>query len=515
MKQKRILSALLAVLLSLGTLISCAQENPDQSSDDTTTAAVAETDAGTEPVDENTTTGRENAKDNIPADLTFDGEQISIIYRANDYYTQWDVVGTDNSGDLVKDAVWERNLRVEERFGITLNPVTTQSDDMNAYIAEIKSVAMSGSDEFDVITAGGGATVKSGLYPYLLELSDLNYLDIENPWWFTNAIKELSFDGEHYRYLLGDNMLVDYFKSGVVYYNKDIYSAALSGADPDEMYQAVIDGVWTYDKLSELAATAYADLNGDGVQNVGDQFGLMLPKGVNEATPHMVFACDIVTHSRTGENTIDLSAMNNERNIAVIDKLNQVIHNSTGVYIADKNIDSAYTYFSENNSLFWVGRLSNITSATMREMESDYGILPLPKFNEEQKDYITYIHSSATFTCVPKSVSYDRHDLIGAFLEGWSAEAYRTVITPFIETAMKLKYSRDSLSGQIIDIIFDGAVINFTDMFTSNMNSLYTQAFESNVNSGRNYFASYMGKLLGPAQKSLDNYIEETLTADE
>lgn len=509
----RVLSALLAAILSAGALASCSggSDTPDTQN---TTAPNANATDTTAPAEETTpgTTARSEAKDNLPADLRFEGETINIVYRNEDWYANWDMIGTDNSGDIIWDAIWQRNLNVEERFGIELNIQPTSTIGLNNVANELKQLVFAGSDEYDIICSTANTTVQQALYPYLYELSEMENLDITQPWWRTNGIESLSFDGKHYRYLMGDHMLNDYLKCGVMFYNKDIYENV--NGDPDAMYQTVLDGKWTLDKLAELTESAYADANGSGAEDVGDTFGLMVPKGYTEATVHMVYGCDIETFKRGDDGLPDLSVFNNEHTIGIIDKMNQVLHQTKGVYLSDASIDGSPKYFAENNSLFWSGRLTNAVSATMREMESDYGVLPMPKYDEDQKEYITLIHTSATVTCVPKSVSASRASILGAVLEGWASEAYRTVITPFIESALKLKYSRDALSGQVIDIVFENPVISFVDMYGSSMNQILDTAVLSQITSGKNNFASVMAKLASPAQKSLSNYIEKNVTSD-
>ena len=99
-------------------------------------------------------------------------------------------------------------------------------------------------------------------------------------------------------------------------------------------------------------------------------------------------------------------------------------------------------------------------------------------------------------------------------LEGWASEAYRTVITPFIESALKLKYSRDALSGQVIDIVFENPEISFVAMYGANMNNVIDTAVLNLISAGKNNFSSVMAKLLTPSQKTLSNYIEKNVTAD-
>ena len=150
----------------------------------------------------------------------------------------------------------------------------------------------------------------------------------------------------------------------------------------------------------------------------------------------------------------------------------------------------------------------------MREMQHDYGILPLPKYDESQSGYVTNIQSSATVTCVMKTVPDDRIEMVGAVIEGWASETYRTVITPFIETALKLKYSRDDYSSQVIDIVFDTAGLNFLEMYGGNTGDIYGSAFVNPISSGKNKFASSIAKNIEKAQKALDKYLDTVTNAD-
>ena len=86
----RVLSALLASVISLGVLVSCASGSDAQLPETTPVVTEETTPAVTEPEVE-TTTGRDGAKDSLPADLRYDGEQMNVIYRDTDW---WDMTGT-------------------------------------------------------------------------------------------------------------------------------------------------------------------------------------------------------------------------------------------------------------------------------------------------------------------------------------------------------------------------------------------------------------------------------------
>jgi hypothetical protein len=129
--------------------------------------------------------------------------------------------------------------------------------------------------------------------------------------------------------------------------------------------------------------------------------------------------------------------------------------------------------------------------------------------------YISFPHDSGTVLGVPKNVGDDAFDMVGATMEALCGEAHRTYIDAFLETALKMKYSRDALSGQVIDIIFDDPMVTFADMYGSNMNSIFSTGMLAPVKSGKNNFSAVVAKLLSPAQKTMDKYIETNVTADQ
>ena len=517
MNKKRLVCLFLVLQLLLSAAAGCSKtdnsavsDSPDTHSGDASVTDAEITDASAEETEPEN--ARSSAKDNLPEDLDYNGAAINIVYRNEEYYSNWDMLGTENSGDIIWDAIWLRNMKVEERLNLDMNIQPTQSEGLSNVAAELKNMVYAGVNDYDIISSTANTTVTQSLYPFLYELSDLSYLEITQPWWRTSAIEELALEEGRYRYLLGDHTLNNYLKCGVIFYNKNMYTDTYGNAD--EMYELVLDGTWTYDELTSRTATAYMDLNGDGTPNPGDAFGLMVPSGYSEATVHMIYSCDIDTYTRKDGGAFDLSPFNNERIINSMDKIIQLLHNTPGVYQSDKGIDASLDYFAQNYSLFWSGRLTNAVTAAFREMESDYGILPMPKYDTAQEDYVTLIHSSTTVTCVPKSISPDKLDMAGAVLEAWASEAYRQVITPFIESALKSKYSRDALSGQVIDLIFENPMLSFLDMYGGNTGSLLNNTVISNLASGQNNFASKIAANLKGAQKVLDRYLSDIVESD-
>ena len=500
------LSRILALALIASTLLpSCAQDGTEQSTD--TTAAVADTTA----VAETTTADpndRSQIRDSVPEGLTFDGESVRILFRGEDAPNNniaiYDVKGTDNVGDYITDGVWQRNITVQERLDVVLECLPLGAGSLAEHTAKVKSIVLAGSDEYDYLNLTGNTSITSGLNSYMRDLSAMPYVNYEEPWWWNYAIDAVSLDGRTYNYIFGDSLIYCYIQTGVMYYNKTIYEDVFG--DPDELYKVVMDGEWTIDKMMELIPQAYSDANGDGVENMGDIFGAMKTQNQGEETPHFFQGFDIEMYHRDENNNLVIE-FDQERAVTAIEKLGKYFTETTGVFHSDLGIDATDIYFAQDSVLFFPARFSRAIGANLRDMESPYGILPYPKLDVEQKEYISMIHDSSSNICVPKTVADKKFEVVGATLEALTAESWRTVMPQFLETALKLKYSQDSMSGQVIDIVIAGVSKNTLFEYKNYSNSIFNTALVTNATKGTNNFASAYRKLQPAAQKTWDKAV--------
>ena len=126
---KKQLCLVLAVLMLLSIMTACADSGDEQPDavETTTPAPGADTPGeGTEttPAPEETTPA---TPDNLPADLKYNNEQIDFLAWKQgvvEYYAD------EQNGDAVNDAIYYRNMTVEERLGVCLVPKRR----LNSYI---------------------------------------------------------------------------------------------------------------------------------------------------------------------------------------------------------------------------------------------------------------------------------------------------------------------------------------------------------------------------------------------
>ena len=107
--------------------------------------------------------------------------------------------------------------------------------------------------------------------------------------------------------------------------------------------------------------------------------------------------------------------------------------------------------FNDNRALFYTRYIKAIS--WFRDMETDFGVLPYPKWDETQKDYCNTMHAYGTsYLCIPLTV-YDS-EMSGAVLEALSYYGQKLIKPAYYEKNLKGKYIRDEESAEMLDLIF-------------------------------------------------------------
>jgi len=466
MKNKKILSALLLSALLIPSLIACSNsDSTNNSGNNTDTSAsdsAADTTTAAETFDPN---DREAAVSNLDESLDFGGYTVRVGYPG--YAPNiTDIIGADD-GDTVNTAVYRRNLEVEDFLNIKFEPIMIDENTSNAANLFATTV-LAGDDVYD-INIGHQSYLSGKLFDGLYtNLMNLEYTDYSMPWWNFDYMKEFTIGNDAVYFLFGDITLMMLKSAGAVYFNKPLYGQYLG--DVDDFYTDTIDGKWTMDVMQKYVADSYNDLNGDGTVNSGDLYGMVATCVKN--VEHFQYDAGIRTTKRDA-NDIPQLMLNNERTITFAEKLYNLYYNTPGVQIftSDNAIDKEMiTMFKSDELMFYPAWFYNADA--LRDMDSDYGIIPYPKLDENQEEYMTLVHNGTTTFTVPVTVPQDRLEMIGAVLEDMAFRAYKYMTPAYYEVAMKAKYSRDNVSSQLLDVIHDSMYTDFGYCYNAKLNSI-------------------------------------------
>ncbi len=442
-----------------------------------------------------------DAPDNLPASLDFNGETLNFLVRNSSLYEKFDMIGEENSGDVVFDAIYKRNSAVEDRLNLNINMEKSKGSNLTDVQSELQKIVMSASDDYDLFASSNNSIVQFGMVDYLRVFNNAPYLNFDSPWWWTQSMLDLSLDGNTIQYLIGDMLMSNILTSAVIYANKGIWETHFG--DSDKLYHFVKDGRWTLDLYSKYCRDVYNDLNGDGKLNEGDIVGMYANN--YQTIDYFSGGSDLFFTDRDNNGYVVLNPPN-DRAITFTEKMIDLYfnNNATFIFSGDSNVSA----FVEDRCLFLPETLFTATNAELRDMKTDYAILPIPKLDEEQDSYKTLVYGHSGNVCVPITVNDETFHAVCASLEALCAESYRSVTKCFYDTALKVKYSRDELSGQMLDIITESSCKSFSNEYAAqlaNIGDVFKKAIM-----GKNMVVMSIYESISPvAQNGLDELMEK------
>ncbi len=441
---RKILAMLLAALLTASAITSCGGGEGTE----TTPSAAETTPAETEPEETEIT-------DDLPEGLAFTGESFTILSRED---LQWEnEMCTDElSGDIVNDAIYNREITVEERLDVEISAFKTPGiwGNENAFFDKIRTAVRAGDASYQLVAGYAyfvTALATEGIFTNLL---NVDYLNFEKPWWNSSLRDELTLYDQLY-FAGGDLSYTMICQMFGVFFNKDM--AEMYAVE--DLYNVVNEGRWTYDYQYSLASTISKDVDGNGEMNELDEYGLVIPRG--NPCDTFLAAYDQPLTAKDADGNIVLR-MGDPKAIDVADRMMSFFNGTNpGIFSMEEKAQTDkpwYLPFKEGRALLAVNTL-HYAVEELREVDFEYGILPMAKYDEAQAEYHTLSQDAYSLFCVPLNAG--NLEMIGAVTEAMAYESWKSVTPAYFEVAMKTKYSRDEASSQMLDLIREGAAFNF------------------------------------------------------
>lgn len=431
--------ALLLIFILLLTLATaCADEK--------TGADTAASDASSTVIEET------KLEPDLP-DVDLGGEKVNFLTEENpgyDWYTSKEIYAEGQNGELFNDAVYTRNLIIEERFNVKI----TQACLQNATSVARKSLT-AGDTEYDVTMPYMNTAISLPQEGLFLDLNKVPYLALDNPWWDQRANENLKMNGKLF-FTTGDISILDNECTMVMFFNKKL----IGDYSLENPYELVKSNKWTLDKVFEMSSGITNDINGDGKLTKDDLWGLSC---AGNAPHSFFFSSGERIASNNSEGKLEL-VINNTRAAEVIDKIMsicfdvRVLSDHTG----GSGFDQVCVMFNDSRVLFVTFALVDING--LRDAEFEFGILPYPLYDESQTEYNCLISTGI----VPAlSVPYNcgKLDAVGIVLESMAYYSVDTLTVAYYDNALKTRYVRDEESGEMLDIIFATRVYDLGFIF--------------------------------------------------
>ncbi len=482
--KKKIITMLLAMLILLQT-VACAEssENTDGAAvSDTTTSEVGASEeiaAETEPED-----SIESVVSSF-ADRDYDGYSFRILDRGDAFWGTVDVMAEEMTGEAINDGVLERNNLLAEK----LNVVVVEQREASP-TNTMKTAVAAQSDDFDVVTDGLSILAGTVANGNIRDFHDIAEVKMDQKWWDQHLISGMSVANKVF-FMTGDVSIMDNYGTWCMMFNKSI----ISDFGLENPYDLVHDGSWTIDKLAEMSVTATIDLNGDGKWTAEDQYGF-ISESYNTYGLYICFGEKITAKD---ENDLPVFAYSSEQAINSLIKSLEVQY-SDGCNMGLYPGLSREAQFQAGGGLFYFAGMINITS--FRDSETDFGIIPAPKYNEEQEQYYsTYSPENMTAYSIPVTVIDIART--GDIFEAMAAFSAYTLTPAYYDKTLMGKSVRDAESEPMIELILNSRNFDLGSIFNWGNTASTVRGMND-----PNTVSSSLQKLEKAANKAMQKFID-------
>ncbi len=423
MKNKLTLLLLLAALLNLAACGTESEETGSTAAD--TSVAVTETETEADPYEELRT-------------LDYGGYEFkTLTYNTGNWFCYEDPL--EETGDVLNDAAFQRNLMVEEMLNITITGMTVEGtlDPEKTFKNQIMAGDNSGAEMIICWSPGdrSGFITENLVYDW----QEIPHLRLTEAWYNQTANEAFTLAGKQY-------FAVSDYTFPIQQHWRLLFNKALAtDLGIESPYDAVFDGSWTFDKMLSMTKDTYIDLNGDGKAGMEDQYGMAL--NFHFASAFILNAGEMHVYSSADGFKTNLYS---ERIVSIMDKV-YAFKQNPDMIVESKGGNAQYTVFNEGRALFMA---YGSDPASLRDIEDfDFGYLPYPKFDDAQEDYVVW---SAGGMMAVSSIVEDI-DRTGAIIESLSLGSNQYVKDAFVNKYIEGKVLRDEQSQQIYRMMRDKA----------------------------------------------------------
>ena len=495
----RITAILLAALMLVSSLVACGKtEAPETTTtapsenvggDTATTTVPAETEAP-EPTVEDILGFKQTDNENY--------EFHMLIAKTDEYEHLADTL----TGDLVNDAVYARNTQVEEFFNIDLQikSLPCAWADRQTFTAEVSKQVLAGDPTWDMVI-GQSAVMCTGLNSqYYTNIAEMPEMDLSKPWWIVNQYERLEINGKLFG-IYGDMNLSLYGDMHGIFFS----SAVVTENKLENPYDLVKNNQWTLDKMLTMAEQAGGDLDGTaGASKEGDRLGIIAIDNPMRAFGTS-FGCEVVSRGEDG--VLVFPAAPSEKHVDFYTKVSDAFKDgSYNLKFKNDTYEESLQILAEDRVLFVPSYLNYISNAILRDMKGDFGILPYPKYDENQANYISQIGTGATCTTFPQNIANPELSAQVANYMGYLGT--ESLVATYFETYLQERLSRTPEMQDMLNLIRETATANLTTVYAALFSPNLVTWFEvsGNIDHGASLVSKFKANA-GPAKKVIEKNI--------
>ena len=454
-KAIKLLSFILALLMLVPLIASCGK-------------------GGTPPSNEAGADGNDSAID-YQAILGFGPEdnqdyKFTILVSDSDSYEH---LSKELNSNFVNDAVFKRNIAVEEFFKIKLNVIETPGNyfDRANFKKVVEGPIISGQHEHDLVVGVMGAIANIEPTTLFLPVQDIEYIDLDKEWWVANQFEDLSVEGKLFT-LFGDMNLTLYSEIHTFIFNEQM----ISNNSLVSPYQRIKDNTWIY---SNVVKDSIIVGSGDGdevIELEEDTFGMIGTVNPQRALKTGFNLSILQRNPSTGQwffpSALDQTYIN--AYMMVYDAFMSHEYNSFQE-AEDDDYTESLTAMAQDRCLYLPSYNHFITNPILTGMEGDFGVVPYPKLNADQSRYYCQVATGSTCTLFPKTLTDTT--LSAKVATYMSYVGSEMVAKPYFDNYLKERLARSPAMQEMLDLVRDSAVISADSYYPFGLLTLFEVSY--------------------------------------
>ncbi len=484
---KSICLALVILTMTSSQMISCSDNSDSDSGNDTSSSSVTENNTVQSNSSESDESAETSALSKVPVN-DYGGYEFKVIVTNQDS-RHVDFVAEELNGETLNDLVYERNMAIEEMYNIK---ITAVGEDFGAINNMITQNVAAGDNTYDLYVSNATAYSNASA-GHLLPFNSISSINLSAPYWDQAAYRDMSIGGNIYM-MTGDITPTGLLTSECLLFNKHLFDE--SGIEYP--YQDALDGTWTFDKFKEISSGLTRDLNGDGEINVNDDMYSLTCWSDYAYALYSGAGGRMVSKD---ENDIPYLDWNLEKQANIYQKIYDVVIGNNAHY-STVDHELSFSVFNDGRAYF-CGITFQKIEMFLRDMEDDFGVLPLPKYDESQETYVTDVSGAGSMVVLP--VTTKDIDMTGNIVDALAAASYDMITPDLINVIASTKNVRDAESSEITKMIIRNRMFDISHMYY-----LPGDGFvEALLKEDSTDVASYMEKNRKLATKTLESLVEK------
>ncbi len=308
--------------------------------------------------------------------VDFGGKTFRIaVYQA-------DTVFPENTETLLDKALKKRNDQVEKKYNIKLKNAAIPQE---TFFSTLRDSYDAGEDVCDIVVAPRSMAASFLAADMLLNVNSLPYTNFNKTYFDQDAMDAASAGAVTYE-IAGD-FVTSPGSQWAVCYNIEL----MEWFGFTDFVTLARNDQWTWEKFNVYVNWFYKDKNGDRVMTDADLFGCT-SSASEEVLMKAIWASSGIEFFENDPPEAMQMDFDDERTEKMMKALKTAIE-TPGRYSEEDGETSALDLFLNDQSLFYICPASMVGYLQLQGM--NVGMLPLPKLDEDQEHFYSYVDASA------------------------------------------------------------------------------------------------------------------------